>query len=64
MNRTASPRRYAVGDFIPGHGKVTQVSDTAYLVGSIDQGGRWVPFYGPRGVDQPLRVEPLVSLAW
>lgn len=58
-----SPRTYAIGDTIPGHGKVSAVSATAYLVGSIDRGGRWVPFYGPRGVDAPAPVVGLVSFA-
>lgn len=61
MIESTSPRSYQVGDFIPGHGKVTRISDTAYLVGSIDRGGRWVPFYGRNGVDRQVAATPLIS---
>ena len=68
-----SGRRYSVGDEIPGHGVVVHVTLTAYQVrpgaaslAEAQVGGeacRWVPFYGPNGVDVQAPVEGLVSFA-
>lgn len=63
---TNSPRNYDLGDTIPNHGVVVGWSSTAYLVEVPPpdmQSRRWVPFYGPRGVDTPTPVEGLVTFA-
>jgi len=55
----SGPRKYQVGNEIPGRGTVTQVTLTAYLTDDPIVGV--VPFYGPAGVDDaPAWVEPLV----
>jgi hypothetical protein len=64
---TPSPRKYQVGDVIPGHGTVIGLSLTAYLMAVSHGDGyierRWVPFYGRNGVDDVQPVEGLVTFA-
>jgi hypothetical protein len=65
MTTTRRSRRFSLGDVIPGHGTVTAMTDTAYLVdtGDFIDGFHWVPFYGPRGVELAAPVVGLVSFA-
>ena len=60
-----SPRRYSIGDTIPGHtGTVAEIGLTAYRMrGMVWGDAYWVPFYGPNGVDEQAPVEGLVSFA-
>lgn len=59
----STPRRYSVGDAIPGHGTVIAVGETAYRTAHQGVQHHWVPFYGPNGVDEQAPVEGLVSFA-
>lgn len=63
MPTPTSPRRYSIGDYIPGHGWVQETTATAYVVQIHGGTGRhYVPFYGPRGVDPVEPATPLVTL--
>lgn len=61
---STGPRRFSIGDVIPGHGTVITVSTTAYQVSHFDgPGTSWVPFYGRYGVDTSAPVEGFVTFA-
>lgn len=68
-----NPRKYQVGDTIPGRGVVIDVWLTAYHVrpGAVDlddalHGGEAcviIPFYGPNGVDDVVPVAGFVTFS-
>ena len=67
MTTLTTVRRYGVGEVIPDHGIVIDVTLTSYLVevklgiGTYDYVN--VPFYGPNGVDAQAPVAGLVEFA-